>query len=141
MTYEEKIGTERFDAMVADFFANRYFDRGMRKWQGYYLSDHTAALKKQSKSEALVYPPLPLQDQAVIRAILLQAYAEGQTVTAQLNLQTPSGQMLPPIRGKVGGLTDSDVVNISDQNMAIGSIRHIELIPFAASTHQKNTPD
>ncbi|EPC51320.1 hypothetical protein Lpp48_09324, partial [Lacticaseibacillus paracasei subsp. paracasei Lpp48] len=55
MTYEEKIGTERFDAMVADFFANRYFDRGMRKWQGYYLSDHTAALKKQSKSEALVY--------------------------------------------------------------------------------------
>ena len=108
MTYEEKIGTERFDAMVADFFANRYFDRGMRKWQGYYLSDHTAALKKQSKSEALVYPPLPLQDQAVIRAILLQAYAEGQTVTAQLNLQTPSGQMLPPIRGKVGGLTDSD---------------------------------
>ncbi|MFK5280569.1 phage infection protein, partial [Lacticaseibacillus paracasei] len=55
--------------------------------------------------------------------------------------QTPSGQMLPPIRGKVGGLTDSDVVNIADQNMAIGSIRHIELIPFAASTHQKNTPD
>lgn len=59
MTYEEKIGTERFDAMVADFFANRYFDRGMRKWQGYYLSDHTAALKKQSKSEALVYPRCP----------------------------------------------------------------------------------
>ncbi|MDN6117476.1 MAG: phage infection protein, partial [Lacticaseibacillus paracasei] len=33
MTYEEKIGTERFDSIVADFFANRYFDRGMRKWQ------------------------------------------------------------------------------------------------------------
>lgn len=61
MTYEEKIGTERFDAMVADFFANRYFDRGMRKWQGYYLSDHTAALKKQSKSEALVYPRCPFR--------------------------------------------------------------------------------
>ncbi len=46
MTYEEKIGKQKFAALVADFFANRYIDRGMRKWQGYYLSDHTAALKK-----------------------------------------------------------------------------------------------
>ncbi|KMO57928.1 phage infection protein, partial [Lacticaseibacillus rhamnosus] len=52
MTYEEKIGKQKFAALVADFFANRYIDRGMRKWQGYYLSDHTAALKKTGTDRA-----------------------------------------------------------------------------------------
>lgn len=130
MTYEEKIGKQKFAALVADFFANRYIDRGMRKWQGYYLSDHTAALKKQAQAEHLTYPPLSLQDQAYIRMILLRAYAEGQSVTIQLNLQTPDGQMLPPITGKVGGVTDSDVVHVGDQNISIRMIRHIDLIPF-----------
>ena len=130
MTYEEKIGKQKFAALVADFFANRYIDRGMRKWQGYYLSDHTAALKKQAQTEHLTYPPLSLQDKAYIRMILLRAYAEGQSVTIQLNLQTPDGQMLPPITGKVGGVTDSDVVHVGDQNISIRMIRHIDLIPF-----------
>ena len=62
--------------------------------------------------------------------ILLRAYAEGQSVTIQLNLQTPDGQMLPPITGKVGGVTDSDVVHVGDQNISIRMIRHIDLIPF-----------
>ena len=130
MTYEEKIGKQKFAALVADFFANRYTDRGMRKWQGYYLSDHTAALKKQAQTEHLTYPPLSLQDQAYIRMILLRAYAEGQSVTIQIDLQTPDGQMLPPITGKVGGVTDSDVVHVGDQNISIRMIRHIDLIPF-----------
>ncbi|RXS53784.1 phage infection protein [Lacticaseibacillus rhamnosus] len=130
MTYEEKIGKQKFAALVADFFANRYIDRGMRKWQGYYLSDHTSALKKQAQTEHLTYPPLSLQDQAYIRMILLRAYAEGQSVTIQLDLQTPDGQMLPPITGKVGGVTDSDVVHVGDQNISIRMIRHIDLIPF-----------
>ena len=130
MTYEEKIGKQKFAALVADFFTNRYIDRGMRKWQGYYLSDHTAALNKQAQTEHLTYPPLSLQDQAYIRMILLRAYAEGQSVTIQLDLQTPDGQMLPPITGKVGGVTDSDVVHVGDQNISIRMIRHIDLIPF-----------
>ncbi|BAN74874.1 MULTISPECIES: hypothetical protein [Lacticaseibacillus] len=130
MTYEDKIGEQKFAALVDDFFANRYIDRGMRKWQGYYLSDHTAALKKQAKAESVTYPPLSLQEQPYIRMILLRAYAEGQSVTLQLDLQTPNGQMLPPITGKVAGLSDSDVVNVDGQNISIDMIRHIDLIPF-----------
>ncbi|EGF48627.1 phage-related infection protein [Lacticaseibacillus rhamnosus MTCC 5462] len=38
--------------------------------------------------------------------------------------------MLPPITGKVGGVTDSDVVHVGDQNISIRMIRHIDLIPF-----------
>lgn len=32
-----------------DFFKNYYQDRGMLKWQGFFLSDHTAALSKKER--------------------------------------------------------------------------------------------
>lgn len=35
--------------VVNNFFEHDYHDRGMVKWQGFYLSDHTAALKKMAK--------------------------------------------------------------------------------------------
>ncbi|MFT8882891.1 MAG: hypothetical protein ABF991_05625 [Liquorilactobacillus hordei] len=34
------------DDFAEYFFRNFYQDRGMRKWQGFFLSDHTQALKK-----------------------------------------------------------------------------------------------
>lgn len=36
-------------AVVNYFFEHDYHDRGMLKWQGFYLSDHTAALKEMKK--------------------------------------------------------------------------------------------
>ena len=32
---------------AAYFFSHDYQDRGMVKWQGYYLSDHTEDVKKK----------------------------------------------------------------------------------------------
>ena len=42
--------------VVNNFFEHDYHDRGMVKWQGFYLSDHTAALKKMAKERHS--PPL-----------------------------------------------------------------------------------
>lgn len=33
--------------VVNDFFKYDYYDRGMMKWAGFYLSDHTTELKKE----------------------------------------------------------------------------------------------
>lgn len=35
----------QFDQVVADFFA-KYQDRGMKKWGGFYLSDHVAKIEQ-----------------------------------------------------------------------------------------------
>ena len=38
--------------LVADnFFKYHYHDRGKIKWQGFFLSEHTAALKREGDSE------------------------------------------------------------------------------------------
>lgn len=39
---------ERF---AENFFKNYYHDRGMLKWQGFYLSDHLNALKKAKAAQ------------------------------------------------------------------------------------------
>lgn len=37
---------EEADAIATTFFQNYYEDRGKIKWSGFFLSEHTAALKK-----------------------------------------------------------------------------------------------
>lgn len=38
--------TDQADQVAAEFFNFYYHDRGKVKWDGYFLSEHQAALKK-----------------------------------------------------------------------------------------------
>ncbi|WP_056988830.1 hypothetical protein [Lacticaseibacillus camelliae] len=132
MTYADQIGQAAFTHLVADFFAHHYHDRGMKKWQGYYLSDHTAALKKQAKAEAALQDQvaLPQQSEAAVRHILATAFASGQSVIVQLKHLTPEGRLAAPLGGKVQGYTDWDEVGIGNAQVSIADIRHADLVPF-----------
>ncbi|MFD1393029.1 phage infection protein [Lacticaseibacillus jixianensis] len=132
MTYADQIGAAAFQRLTADFFDHRYQDRGMKKWQGYFLSDHTAALKKQAAAEALLQDQtaLPQQSEAEIRRVLAAAFASGQSVIVQLRHLTPEGRLAAPLGGKVAGYTDWDEVGIAGVQVSIADIRHSELVPF-----------
>ncbi|WP_430751214.1 hypothetical protein [Lactiplantibacillus plantarum] len=48
---------KEFDlGIVKRFFEHDYHDRGLMKWQGFYLSDHTAALNQQKIQDKQQYP-------------------------------------------------------------------------------------
>ena len=47
--------SEAFDKKVTEFFRT-YQDRGMEKWQGFFLSDHTSTLRKDRQQKAMTYP-------------------------------------------------------------------------------------
>lgn len=40
-----------FDPKLVQRFLKEYHDRGMMKWQGFMLSDHTAELNKMERSQ------------------------------------------------------------------------------------------
>ncbi|MDF4028935.1 hypothetical protein [Lactobacillus delbrueckii] len=44
--------SKEFDQRVTDFFAH-YQDRGMKKWAGFFLSDHTAMINKETRQKRL----------------------------------------------------------------------------------------
>lgn len=114
------------DQLVQRFFNHDYQDRGVVKWQGFYLSDHTAALKKQAKQEAKKYPARAQQSMEEISQVLSEAYANGQTVNVQLNNRNLNGEFLPDLVGKVIGYEDEMVYLEGQQGFEIGDVRNVE---------------
>lgn len=114
------------DQLVQRFFDHDYQDRGVVKWQGFYLSDHTAALKKQAKQEAKKYPARVQQSMEEMSQLLSEAYANGQTVSVQLNNRDLNGEFLPDLVGKVIGYDDEVVYLEGQQGFEIGIVRNVE---------------
>lgn len=114
------------DQLVQRFFDHDYQDRGVVKWQGFYLSDHTAALKKQAKQEAKKYPARVQQSMEEMSQLLSEAYANGQTVSVQLNNRDLNGEFLPDLVGKVIGYDDEMVYLEGQQGFEIGGVRNLE---------------
>lgn len=112
-----------------DFFANRYVERGMLKWQGYFLSDHTSELNKQAAEKAQVLEPKPLMSQEDISKLLQRSYAEHYSISLQLFSTSSDSQLKPDTVGMVVGYIDDAVVVLDpDAQIRLENIRHAELI-------------
>lgn len=72
-----------FDDIVEQFFKN-YQDRGMLKWAGFYLSDHTLKIKQDEKKRHIVYQKLDEMTLEEISDLLLKAYSLQLPVKVQL---------------------------------------------------------
>lgn len=114
------------DQLVQRFFDHDYRDRGVIKWQGFYLSDHTAALKKQAKQEAKKYPARVQQSLEDMSQLLSEAFANGQTVSIQLNNRDMNGDFLPDLVGKVIGYEDEMVYLAGHDGVALMDMRNVE---------------
>ncbi|KRL05145.1 hypothetical protein FD46_GL001095 [Liquorilactobacillus oeni DSM 19972] len=109
---------------VNNFFKYDYYDRGMVKWQGFYLSDHTAALNKQNANQEYHYKPQ--QSLKKITEILAAAYNRQQKVTIQLKELGKNNVNLPDITTLVHGYNANDIVIDSNRFIPINEIRNIE---------------
>lgn len=103
------------EELVQNYFSHDYRDRGMTKWQGYYLSDHTSALNKAKHAAARTFPARTQQSQERIGALLANAFANNHPVAIQLASISPDGLFGPDIMGMVRGYTETDVVIGSDE--------------------------
>lgn len=97
---------------AAYFFAHDYHERGMMKWQGYFLSDHTEDVKKKAAEEKAAMQRKRMPEMALIDIIniLMHAYANTQTVRVQTSSKSNSGVIPPIIEGPVKGYTDKGVI-------------------------------
>ncbi|MBM7544914.1 hypothetical protein [Periweissella beninensis] len=70
---------------VKYFFEHDYHDRGMMKWQGFHLSDHTSALRKMDQDNNYNEKKLPQMTTDKIFHNAMHAVANYYTVTMQLD--------------------------------------------------------
>lgn len=114
-----------FDDVVNNFFKN-YQDRGMKKWQGFMLSDHIATLNRDKEEKAKVYAEKDTMSETEVSQVLLQAFANNKVVSVQLKEKTLDKKIQPDIVGLVKGY-DEDKIIIGDNKLELSDINHIEI--------------
>lgn len=114
-----------FNDIVNNFFKN-YQDRGMKKWQGFMLSDHIATLNLDKEEKAKVYSKKDNMSETEVSQVLLQAYANNKVVAVQLKEKTLDKKIQPDIVGLVKGY-EGDRIVIGDAEVELSNINHIQI--------------
>ncbi|WP_214463893.1 hypothetical protein [Levilactobacillus brevis] len=96
------------DRLATQFFQRDYQDRGMLKWGGFYLSDHTSALRKMHAAEQQEVPQTR-QSVAVISERLALAWRTHHHVHFQLNV-VDANQAVTVLDGVVAGVADDQIM-------------------------------
>lgn len=93
------------------FFRSDYQDRGMVKWQGYFLSDHTEDVGKYTGQREIERQRQDKTEMTieVISEKLLLAYDKHVPVTIQLRNHTETGVSSPFYYGRVAGVVGDDL--------------------------------
>ena len=117
--------SKKFNNVLKDFFKN-YQDRGMKKWQGLMLSDHTAAINRSKLDLDKVYIKKKTMTQEESSELLMYAYANHKLVSVQLKELDADGNVQPDIVGVVEGYNIDDII-VSSKRISLDNINHVEI--------------
>lgn len=116
--------SKEFDQRVTDFFAH-YQDRGMKKWAGFFLSDHTAMINKETRQKSV--PDRAEMSREECGKVLGAAFGNQQLVAVQLKEVDENGDRPEEIVGFVRGYAEDKVV-IGEQVIALDDLRCVLLL-------------
>lgn len=123
---------EKFMSYHPDPLIREYHDRGMAKWMGFYLSEHTAEMESEKKERNLIWPRKPQMDEFEISEILRESYLTKISVEIQLDTLNSEGYALADIVGIVMGFDDTNIfLSVSKMDIQVipnESINHINLV-------------
>ena len=109
-----------------------YQDRGMMKWIGFYLSDHTAVLDKESKERNHINIEKEQMTLEEIGEVLQQAYLKNKRIAIQLEALNDEGNYLDDLVGKIFGQREEQIyLDEEDRGMlhlTIEQIHHVGIL-------------
>lgn len=120
------MNSKEFDRKLDDFFRN-YQDRGMKKWAGFFLSDHTAKINQSNRQRQMIYSKKPEMTDIEISKVLLTAFSNHQKVNIQLKNRDQNGNLSADIEGMVEGYYQQDTIIISGCLVDLEDINHVEI--------------
>lgn len=126
---------EAFMGYHPDQLIRDYNDRGMMKWLGFYLSEHTSEMEKDDRHRKTVVQRKPAMTESEIAVILETAFLSGNPVSIQQACLNNEGQAEPDLVGEIIGFEDNELF-ISDihgeiQLLALTEINHVTLLAQA----------
>lgn len=112
--------------VVDQFFEHDYQDRGMTKWQGFYLSDHTVAIKQQKYKIKQIPKEKQPQPISLIKQRLCYAFKNNYAVIIQLNELNLERKPIE-VSNQIKDLNDDVVKLFKKTPIALEEIRNVSL--------------
>lgn len=104
-----------------------YHDRGMKKWAGFYLSDHTAKINNTNKERYKNNERKEQQTLEEIGFLLNESILKTKRVAVQLEAVNEENKYYDDIVGAVSGYDELGIY-IDNQKVHYDEIRNIEII-------------
>lgn len=120
------IMSKEFNNILNDFFKS-YQDRGMKKWHGLMLSDHTTAINRSKLDIDKVYIKKKTMTQEEVSELLMYSYSNHKLASVQLKELDADGNVQPDIEGVVGGYNIDDIID-SGAKISLDNINHVDII-------------
>lgn len=129
----------KFDSKIVQQFLSEYQDRGMLKWQGFYLSDQTSKLNKAARQqyETNHRQHSPEMDNETINHIVQKTLLKNLHVRVELNEISQDHIIPPSIEGRIQGFYQNQlVIENNDQLIDISNIYAINIISGLPLIHR-----
>lgn len=120
------MNNSKFDKAIQDFFKN-YHDRGMQKWGGFFLSDHTVQINKDNQKANTFYRKEAEMDLQEISRIFFKAFSNHYKIRLQLKDRNYNNEFKKDITGFVDGYHDRQII-VSGYAIELEDINHVEIL-------------
>lgn len=107
-------------------FNERYIDRGVVKWMGMFLSEHTASVQADKKKRSHIVEKKEQMNETDIYSILNKAITNNSMVIIQVEEINTDGNYQEDLIGWIEGYEDS-CIYLSGNKVVLESIRNIQL--------------
>ncbi|WP_086348979.1 hypothetical protein [Candidatus Enterococcus clewellii] len=113
----------------SDSYFHDYVDRGIMKWQGMYLSEHTAEMEKEQQEEEHVIVPKEKMSEYDIQQVLASAYESQLLIAIQLEMKDTDNNYFEDVTGKLMGFDELGIL-VDGKLVLYEEIRHVALKSF-----------
>lgn len=104
-----------------------YEDRGMMKYNGFYLSEHMASLEKDRNNRYAIIAGKDEMSVEQIYELIDYALFKDKQVSIQVNVRDIEGNFMPDVYGFLNGYDETGLY-INDIRIPLEQIRHVMLI-------------
>ncbi|MFW8053374.1 hypothetical protein [Vagococcus fluvialis] len=104
-----------------------YQDRGMMKYNGFYLSEHTSSLEKEKNNRYAVISGKDEMTLETIYEVIDYSFFKNEQVSIQLNIKDIEGNFLPDVYGFIKGYDELGIY-IDHMKIPLEQIRHIVIL-------------
>lgn len=115
--------------MISNRIIEDYQDRGMGKWGGFYLSEHTAEISEEKKQRSRINVQKERMTTEEIDQVLSAARLKTEMIRIQKEIVDQDNNYLDDVVGFISGY-DERGIYLGFEKIDFDEIRNVSIVPF-----------